>query len=477
MRETLSCIIAEVSFKFVRFFHLIDYLQRQASTSERALLITLRVFLISILKNKLDKAYKLVANSDIDNDEYKLTFNNAIEASLILQITYSTSPSVSVLPVEPETYHFVEVLFNNILERYSLKPAIWFSMHYNFEEYDFGAILSEELKFRRIPFPKEAIPSKLILLMPRIEYRNPLMWVNLAHEIGHAIEMKEKLSKALCPEGDWLRMSQTEYWLGEFTADIIALEVLGPAYFNGFINYVLTQERGSLRRDTIKHPSAIRRVRLMDRLLKKKKTVTGDTWHNESSLFYLRVFEERIKTEPKIEAEPECPKCGQKITLFTRQKPLLSDSRMSDLIEEKISSYGLPSFETMLPERIRCLADSLKEGRLISAHHQMDHKEIQKKIQEIPKTSKKTTELLHLLQERENSFVEIINAGWLCRYFYVKNEFPKRLKEKGCIEDRIFKLQEEILFYDILIQKSLEAAFIHKFYREIEEAYEEKIKT
>ena len=105
----------------------------------------------------------------------------------------------------------------------------------------------------------EPFPS--VLSLPAIEKDNTLLWANLFHEVGHWISTHRKIGESILPtiESYFTKTSPPNLvakdWLEEIIADLIAVDLVGPAYLYAFATFALYTCRPPLMRPSQRYPS------------------------------------------------------------------------------------------------------------------------------------------------------------------------------------------------------------------------------
>jgi hypothetical protein len=118
-------------------------------------------------------------------------------------------------------------------------------------------------------------PFPSVLSLPAIEKDNTLVWANLFHEVGHFISNKRRIAEAVLPqlEGHFKGASPSALvakdWLEEIIADLVAVDLVGPAYIYAFATFALFMCRPPLMRPSKRYPSPNARFSyLFDRMSK-----------------------------------------------------------------------------------------------------------------------------------------------------------------------------------------------------------------
>jgi len=107
------------------------------------------------------------------------------------------------------------------------KPSMILGSLFNALEFDFYQLLRDRLP--RIDDIMTEGYRNIVLQLPICDRTAPAAWAILAHEIGHAIDVKHGLSVEAVSNVVSEPPAILEAWAGELAADLIAAEVLGPA--------------------------------------------------------------------------------------------------------------------------------------------------------------------------------------------------------------------------------------------------------
>lgn len=485
MKKLVQVVFAETTIKFARYKNLLLDLMRISSKEEDELLHLLSRAADNTVQTYLSQALYLVKHGE-DEDGLLNTFIRSLQALQTLQIIDELFPTISQVSPEPETSIFVEMIFPHY--KYKLSPIICFPRVGEFSEYDIAAMLRQEMREQGLP--AVALTSKRILHLPKTEYKNPLLWVNLVHEMSHVLEEKnlgetQSVSRILCPEG--FATEEYKWWVREFCADLVSLQLLGPAYFCAYVSFNLTQYFQTLNTDTFKHPSPAKRVSIMNGILSGSSDLIKSR-HNEASSFYAKLFEQRLKLDsvcPARKVWKSCPKCKEPITSCPNcgfqleiQPPTGTPEDLVEKIKQRVVEMNLRSYSAFPTDRIEQLAASLKEKLLICSHHKRKdgdkdpHQRIRDGLKETSLNEQQKKSKLRELEEDPNDVVEIINAAWLSHYRYVNETFPLFCDQDTSIQEVIEKVKEEISLNGELVKKSIEVSNIHGQFAHMREKYD-----
>ncbi len=378
----------------------------------------------------------------------------------------------------PETYIFVKSLFESVLSL-NEEVSIVLSDTYMFEEVDLSRYLEYRLNYYNIS--AKLVEDRPTLFLPKIEYTNPLNWSILVHEMGHAL--KKSLSsvfsdneiKEISTTADGIKM--LERWTEEVWCDLIALNLLGPAYLSSYITFsLLLASSGNIEKSSLTHPADRFRISIMKAYLDKIgvelefKSMFGD--FENTCDFFDHLFEERCRFEREniindLPPRSQFPINYQKFRDFIIQK-------MDDLTHDKLPLLILDN------KKVNLLKDRLAEGILTGSFSKYKNREklishlktldgIIFKKKSIGKHKKEIDELMSLvlegIKEKPCRISEIVNAGWLykCEIFYPKMIelfFVKEENLNGCYE----LFNEELTLLDDNQRKSIEISYIHNLF-------------
>lgn len=121
-----------------------------------------------------------------------------------------------------------------------------------------------------------------VLTIPAAEESNVSVWPNLVHELGHMIERSTSIikeTKETTAYRTYMDGADVDfpskafailgYWIGEIVADLIATDILGPAYFLALSSFAAHWYRFPLIKATDEHPSCDTRLRYILRRLQQ----------------------------------------------------------------------------------------------------------------------------------------------------------------------------------------------------------------
>lgn len=164
---------------------------------------------------------------------------------------------------EPDT----EILIKGVI-RENIRPPSLLPNETALKDFDaWTIVLTNEYNLSNIMIDKgnppfgEINPFPHVLSLPAIEKDNTIAWVNLFHEVGHSIATMYKIKEAFV-ENDKTCVSPSEAekmimgdWLDEIIADLIAIDIGGPAYLYAFATFALYMTCSPIRRPSNRYPS------------------------------------------------------------------------------------------------------------------------------------------------------------------------------------------------------------------------------
>lgn len=314
-----------------------------------------------------------------------------------------------------ETYTFVEQIYKkHINGNESQDLNVILSDDYTFVE------TNMDTRFERImqsffdtqnSYAPEDSPTVII---PKIEYSNPLNWTILVHELGHLDTKKIKKlceSPELFPEG--LNIGEKDKltnWAEEIYCDILAIDIIGPAYFLSLASHALLQSLiTGLEVSTNHHPPFAMRLALLHAYIDKNsqnlltKLPTGEKDSIHSFIYDMTsIINENVK----------------QITDPTENEPLIEN--LMDyyfyLNEELVEKGTINKEIGSIFELVEKLRIKVPIGGYRSTN---GDKNLLKQLNKKGLTTEEFSVIRNSLSERNTELWEIINAGWL----FKMNEF------------------------------------------------------
>ncbi|MBM3282949.1 hypothetical protein FJY90_01720 [Candidatus Gottesmanbacteria bacterium] len=376
---------------------------------------------------------------------------------------------VSLPKVYPEVYTFVHSLFpRNQFE--DVEPTLVYCPIYNFGE----ANAIDQFSKLGIFLDKGA-GDRVILLLPYVDFRNPMMWTALAHEMGHAIEKDKGIVGSILPELPGRKeLEPLRRWLKEFCADHIALRLMGPAYLISFISYIISLHP-YFYVPTLTHPQPHSRIEYMRTYLERNCLFHPKAQHyyelfQELTAFY-KVSKFDLQQLPTEITSP-CPTCKYEYKMKLPE----SLKRFPELIHqlnEQVNSISFPDVcGTEDLRRAEKLAEDLDHGFFISSYKETTMGEIRHHLNELltqntpgQANREEIYSVLKLIEDKPNKVSQIINAGWIQKINRQIDKFQKIFEEDDSILEEKFNTfgnYLESISYNI--QKSIETSKIHSLF-------------
>ena len=208
----------------------------------------------------------------------------------------------------PEAYTFVSEACGALLADIRGHVSIVLSDVYMFEETELGRYLGSIAS----AVEEDATAGAPALFLPKIEQENPLQWGILVHEIGHSLEWTSRsLTEGhLNLPDDAEGRVVLDDWAEEVVCDLIALHLLGPAYFVSFVSFItLMGALGHLEEPTETHPDPRFRLSIMSATLERlginvPLLEVGESITAGQNLtgFYYELFEQRCSAQRRLDS-------------------------------------------------------------------------------------------------------------------------------------------------------------------------------
>ncbi len=354
------------------------------------------------------------------------------------------------LPNQPAipsgVYIFLADLFPDELSK-GRPPAVVYHRKYDFEQRSYQESLSDSTE--------PALP--VVLRMPYVEFRNPLMWVNLVHEMGHAVDAKMKLSPqfavTLKPTVEQREIFQS--WASEFFADQVAVRAVGPAYLSAFISWYLTRYPRELKVASKTHPAPEVRVAKMQKCL-ADRDILGD-----GADFLLRTFR-NLATDQEFRCPPNSP------------LPEVVDQMAAWAVTTTEKLASVPPFGHDEARAAKAIAVTLGDNTVVSSRSQLNAEEEAVRLQELRETLDRRSfenpgELYSVtepLQEQPNRCCEIANAAWEYALAKGLEQFRQTFSRQDTEASKQWLDYREYLeALQRRLRKSIEYAKIHRLWQ------------
>lgn len=355
-----------------------------------------------------------------------------------------------------ETYTFIEQLYDN---------------HFNLsKKRNLSIILSDDYTFIETNLEKrfEKITASFFeqddfivseerptVIIPKLEYSNPLNWTILVHELGH-INIEEISDLRINSEMFPADLSESENeklvsWAEEIYCDIKAIQIIGPAYFLSLSTFALLESLIlGFGVSTKSHPPfAMRLALLFSYLDKNGLEIKADLPNGENDTIHSFIYSmskdinENLKNKTEtLGREPSIN--GLMIFHKNIRNKLIKD--------EKTSRNVQPIFD---------LVKDLEKMIPIGSHRIHDNdEEYLKKLDSSELNKEEFTLIKEYLTERNADLWEIINAGWV---YKIQKIIPFGLKlffenTNDPISQKVTKYSESLELLDDRLLVSIETS-------------------
>lgn len=457
-KVTLKYITLELIEKIYRLeSFIIKNSSKGDNNSNEAVIIIIKKSITCLLSN-IDNLTK-----DINDIDSKSTSNEIFSIQRSLSQCYLAIKELhkelnflSTNWLKLETYTFVEQIYEKHFKvEKTPKINIILSDKYTFTETN----LDE--KFERIMdsfFEKHNlynVEESPTVIIPKIEYSNPLNWTILVHELGHIdiVNIKKFISNdSMFPDN--LSKGEKEKlisWAEEIYCDIIAIKIIGPAYFLSLASFALLESLDTgYGVSSHSHPPFAMRLALLYAYLDKNKLEiktnlpTGVDGAIHSFIYSMNQIANRnLKNiEKSLGQEPSI----KKLMVFYKylRNELIKDDNECKIIE--------PIFD---------LVENLKEMIPIGSYrsHEMDKSNLTKlELNELSK--EEFNQIRNSLTERNTELWEIINSGWV---YKIKEIIPFGFelffdKTELTIKEKVIAFGEKLELLDDRLLVSIETS-------------------
>jgi hypothetical protein len=201
-----------------------------------------------------------------------------------------------------------------------------------------------------------------VVALAKIDHANPFAWSLLLHELGHrAIRELDIQSETT---DDIVRQ-----WVIEIGCDIIAMRLVGPAYYAAFLSRAIVDDAFSI--STPRHPSpAVRAGLLIDYIPAWFPTPLRESFHQ-----LLTSRTRAASAAPLQELVPEkavCKACNQDIAKIVKGKVDILGTPLQEFLDALNNNFNLPPYPQRKYELATRLAVELKRGILIGGVRSTD---------------------------------------------------------------------------------------------------------
>ncbi len=346
-------------------------------------------------------------------------------------------------------------------------------------DFNFSHILLREEHARFFP--------RNVLTVPAAERDNPLFWPNLVHEISHGIaaeagvldQMRETQAIQTCEAG---ARRTLEAWGEEIVADLLATDILGPAYFGAFATFASYWIK-SLRKGSEFHPSpTIRMKYIYGRLLEGYRRLRDVMLVQLHSEFEARLNLDYRDDDIRNEWFDETQSKSGKMTSYP------ADGLVEDFVDQILAldtyqAIGARALAESEVDIVQDLAIRIRKGELIASRRSPSAHIPPLKTEADVRAN--YAQALDQLTEVPNDVRLILNAAFIRKLSYAPS--GKRLPAEDveligyygglleqfadghdAIDHKLFEMREAISDLDAIVSKSIQATEIVGFFRERE---------
>ncbi len=490
--QAAKTLFVEAVEKVWRLEHLVGEVRHSAGPQDQ-LLFELFDGQLAELWGSLEPMIGLLAGTDDGSPGFIRTIDNTVAEVLtklsVLHIGLAYLPGRAV---RPETGVFVSGVCNSAApsgREPVIEPSVILALldEYNFGEVDVPAWLRREYQRKNLRSPSLSGREAVVCVLPIIEGTNPLTWVLLVHELGHAVDGRHRLSeavtKAISAPGPAAAVFNN--WAKEFCADLIALRLVGPAYFAAYCSFCAFSR--SLRYTSDTHPPSDLRIWMLKSTM-EDTTGHGLALHDPFIDYYWNRISHRMVKEGSNFSVPGaqgtlfqdlgfdqwCPRCGNDRRIEV-QVPMTVEALRKD-IWERLDALAIPAYSDTGLARSRALS----RGRLTdwvpigSARRAEPASEAIAAridgIQQIVSPSERKEAVYSLLSEaaeEPTSPADIVNAGWLHKAEERERRFDEVFSRPVSFQDnkKLYTRGMEVL--DLVLMQSIASSGIHSMLRDL----------
>ena len=358
------------------------------------------------------------------------------------------------LNVRNESIITISSTFNDFFKDRS--PSIILGSIFNALEYDFLEKVIEKLpSLKEIELDEQ---ENIVLQLAICDRHSPSAWPVLAHELAHAIDLKNRISEQVIDEfiiaRDIPHREVVESWAREISSDLIAATVLGPTPILSVLSMaycVYPFPNNKRMRET--HPDLNWRLQIISEQLRAQY---GFDFLNEDLEFYK--FSDTTKSMLMKKDVTGSDAVDDYENLI---KPI------SQVIKEKVSLLELPGHE-LKEESIKRCVNRLMKGKPISAQGETRDSLVagiaEYKANNFTDRKKQTAAFKDLMSKFEEIPVHIstiLSSSHVARRQYidevVNDENLEVMTDKSVLESLCDKLAN----LDKLTANSIEGSWIH----------------
>ena len=468
-------MLAETLEKLCRMELWLEGVEHLASTADLTVIGLLKERVTHALGFLRESIQTLLTKRGAISPQGLVGIETSIEVALLhLRRVHSLLRYVPSTELEPEPSAFVAGICAWVNQHQRiLEPSISLSLNdaYNFSELDVARVLEKD----KGDVPGTRQEQKVVLLLPKIESHNPLSWPLLVHEVGHAIDAQHGLSADICEgyESTGAEVQVFERWTREFCADLIALRIVGPAYYASYAAFPVLSEE--LNKPFLRHPPTSDRLALMGRSLNDRQL------GNDVKEFYEAVVTDRSGEQQPLDFseyhfEHACPVCKQ--TWSIDMSVDVDAEHLRQTVETMLDEKELPTFDRRSWEKSETLAAALGERIPIGSSMAEDKKEelradVVQAMQCVSDDDEglvchgtKVPELLARMVEKPSEIAQIVNAAWIHKCRRGECEFDDIFADGTAdFHGQIRYYGDHISAMDRLLCKSIQTAQVHRMFK------------
>lgn len=375
--------------------------------------------LISIIKDLIQDINNI--DADYTSDELFSIQRTLSQCYITIKELHKKLNFLSTDWLKLETYTFVEQLYEKHFEMHKSKNLnIILSDDYTFIETNLNKRFEKVMVSFSEHLNSDFLEESPTVIIPKLEYANPLNWTILVHELGHIDRenLNLLLSKTLMFPS---KISKSEKdrlasWAEEIYCDIKAIQIIGPAYFLSLASFAILQSlvTGFGASSNSHPPFAMRLSLLFSYLDKNKLDIKTKLPDNNEGTIHSFIYSLTKNINANL--------LGINETLST--EPSIDDLMVfykfirNELIKDNDQTIDIkPIFE---------LAEDLKRMIPIGSYrnHDSDNNNIEK-LNDEGLTKEEFNKIKETLTERNAELWEILNAGWV---YKVQEIIPFGLK-------------------------------------------------
>lgn len=369
---------------------------------------------------------------------------------------------VSLPRVVPEAYLFLGSFYDRGVA--GIGTTLAYTNLYNFAELDLYLHLRRTAQEIGSADPQKAGPQpskpdkEVVLLLPCVSRGDPLIWVNLLHELAHAFADKLDIAGKILGDryrGEKPALDLTRRWITEHFADHFSLRLAGPAYMCAFIKWLLAGDPKYLA-PTESHPPPVSRVRQMDAFLDKSSL------HTKSSEFMKALFYRLDRSYGPPSGRESLP------------SPLLGEDSMlaevEEAFEENVRGKAVEAFGLESLAASQAQMATFSRGILIASRNTSEPDESH--IRALATSPERMSpgqfyKEASAFEQIPNHPSVILNVAWLNRTTGLLSTLRQGLCGRSdSFDSRVTKFAHTMEDWDAKVQKSIEIARIHSLWRE-----------